>query len=99
MADRDHRDVKRNRSPRHRVLYANQVGCTTTPNDIRLRFGCVERVTESEIAVEDQVDVFINVQTLVGLTEMLRRQVRKLGIVEIDEPIISKDSGEAPQEG
>ena len=64
-------------SPHHRIVYANQVGSTTSPTDIRLRFGVLEVASESEVRVEDQVDVMLSPVLAKQLMDLLDRVLKK----------------------
>jgi len=48
--------------------------------DIRLRFGCIESATDTEMMVEDQVDVFLGPAEALGLYNLLERQLKRFNI-------------------
>ena len=73
----------RGRSPHHRVVYANQISCTGTGMDLRLRFGIVEFGSTAETRIEDQVDVMINPVVAHQLQSLLSRQLKRFDIQEM----------------
>lgn len=74
------RNIKRRRSPHHRVVYSNQTGTITTNVDIRLQFACIEEVNGKDWVVEDQVDVILGPLEAKGLYELLARQIPKMNL-------------------
>ncbi len=76
------RKMTRSRSPHHRVAYANQTQITVTAVDVRLRFGCIERVSDEEIHVEDQVDVILGPAEMNGLYQLLGKYLPRFNKVE-----------------
>jgi hypothetical protein len=85
MADRKQRKMHRTRSPHHRVIYANQTMVTVTNVDIRLRFGVVEKATQEDIYVEDQVDVLLGPVEAASVAGLIVKQLEKIGF-KIAEP-------------
>jgi hypothetical protein len=81
------RTIIRTRSPHHRVVYANQIGLVISGFEARLQFGCIEKATPTDMAVEDQVDVMISPPQMHQLHQLLGRHLEKFQMKVVSEPV------------
>ncbi len=72
----DTRPVKRSRSDRYAVFYANNTEVGASPWDMRFKFAQLAGGDETHIFVEDQCDVVLSLQHAKALGIIIRQHIK-----------------------